>query len=536
MSGKSWYTDFRSHTKRFWSEKAGPNESREFALHLIKNSQHIFIAYSHRDLKLAKVLYRKVLSLRKSRPPESVFIDEEAFRPGSTVSRRAIETRIRAANLVIVLCGLDTWDSREVSNEIELAIAERDRRGIFLLPIIASSAVHKLPSALDFRIQAIRYDSLFPARKWIVRLTVTSVVLLVAGLIYLYIQREREAINHRISLYDTEIFSPLSVAQAELLEGILNDATHLKYDKAREEARRRLIRYPLARAKQKIGQWKHPVGIVSSRNSATVLAAFQRELVFVGHRANLEEITVVPIERGNCVAVAPDPKSGLFLVELQFENFADPMMANKVANGRVGDIEVVGAERAVFRVTPDGKKWDLLGKTLALRLHTGWGPQDTEPPKWYARGTEGEIRWEDLMWFNNRLHLKYISRTISPRASATFLSGTTSGAVLYDVAATDTFSISANTQDQELFAASERFLLLLTASGEHVEPLGRRFLHIPGLLDEYGFVMEHGGPTLLQKYAIHGQVAPPKLSPGLLSDDSNCLVAGDTFVDRSGTT
>jgi hypothetical protein len=141
----------------------------------IQTAETIFIAYSHSDRRIARRFYRAVIRLRKRHPSQTVFYDEFNVAPISAVSRALFERALKGSQLFIVLCGADTHGSAEVNREIALALD----CGIDILPITLKTKI-QFPPRLDFTVQAISLDRVFPFRlqQW---LAILSVALALVG-------------------------------------------------------------------------------------------------------------------------------------------------------------------------------------------------------------------------------------------------------------------------------------------------------------------------------------------------------------------
>ncbi|NIR32022.1 MAG: TIR domain-containing protein [Gammaproteobacteria bacterium] len=142
-----------------------PATSREAAVALVRDAKRLFIAYSHADLKRATDLHRRILRLRPESDPDTAFLDQASLRPGDSVAPEVVEARLREADLLLVLCGRDTAERPHVSREVALAL-ERQRAGdLTILPVILQPGV-RLPDGLDFRVQGIFAEVLFPELRW----------------------------------------------------------------------------------------------------------------------------------------------------------------------------------------------------------------------------------------------------------------------------------------------------------------------------------------------------------------------------------
>lgn len=76
---------------------------------------------------------------------------------------------------MIVLCGPDTPQRTEVQRELELGVELRNQGVLTILPIILKTGV-RLPSRIDYSIQAIQLTTLFPEILWI-RIVATTLML-----------------------------------------------------------------------------------------------------------------------------------------------------------------------------------------------------------------------------------------------------------------------------------------------------------------------------------------------------------------------
>jgi WD40 repeat protein len=149
--------------------------TRESAVQNIRRARHIFITYSHSDLRQAKNIQRRIVKLRRELDPETVFVDQMNLLPGEDISPAVIDSKLRGSDLMIVLCGPDTPQRTEVQRELELGAKLRKQGVLTILPIILKTGV-RLPSLIDYSIQAIQLTTLFPEILW-VRFSVTALTL-----------------------------------------------------------------------------------------------------------------------------------------------------------------------------------------------------------------------------------------------------------------------------------------------------------------------------------------------------------------------
>lgn len=147
-------------------ERGGrPATSRATALAIVRDAERIFIAYSHADLKQATDLHRRIVRLRRPADPQTTFLDQESLRPGQSVAPEVVEARLREADLLLVLCGRDTAERPHVTREVALALERQRENAQAILPIILRPGV-RLPDGLDFRVQGIFVEVLFPELRW----------------------------------------------------------------------------------------------------------------------------------------------------------------------------------------------------------------------------------------------------------------------------------------------------------------------------------------------------------------------------------
>lgn len=80
-------------------EKQTPNPltARESAVQRIRQADHIFIAYSHSDLRQAKNVQRRIVKLRNGLDPGTAFLDQLNLMPGEDVSPTVIDSKLRNA-------------------------------------------------------------------------------------------------------------------------------------------------------------------------------------------------------------------------------------------------------------------------------------------------------------------------------------------------------------------------------------------------------------------------------------------------------
>lgn len=153
-------------------------ETKQAAFSLLKNSQAIFIAYSHADLRAAKSLRGRFLKLRRGIDPASVFLDQDLLSPGSSVSPATIDAKIAAADLFVLVCGRTTPESIEVRRELDLALS-KEPAGLVILPVILRPGL-RLPQGVDYKIQGVFLWTLFPAILWTLLSAVATLVALLA--------------------------------------------------------------------------------------------------------------------------------------------------------------------------------------------------------------------------------------------------------------------------------------------------------------------------------------------------------------------
>ena len=151
--------------------------SRKAARSLLESAHHIVILYSSVDLRAVRGLRRRILRLRRSNTEVNVFLAAESLAPATDVSPEVIAREIARADLVVVVCGALTHASQFVRAEVEQALLQRRHGQTQILPIILKNGV-RLPEGLDFTVQAIHQDVLFPS----IRIVRAAILLLIVVL------------------------------------------------------------------------------------------------------------------------------------------------------------------------------------------------------------------------------------------------------------------------------------------------------------------------------------------------------------------
>jgi hypothetical protein len=142
-----------------------PATPREAAVTMLRDAQRIFIAYSHADVKRASDLHRRIARVRAAHPPDTTFLDQVSLRPGDSVAPEDVRARLLAADLMVILCGRDTAVRPHVAEEVALGLDRQSRGEMKILPIILRGGV-RLPDGLDYRVQGIFAEVLFPEIRW----------------------------------------------------------------------------------------------------------------------------------------------------------------------------------------------------------------------------------------------------------------------------------------------------------------------------------------------------------------------------------
>jgi hypothetical protein len=192
--------------------------ARKAAIEMLRNANEVFVAYSSQDLDTARDVRRRILALRTNKAQESVFLAAESLPAGEPVSPELVENALRSAHLFVVLCGRTTSHSLWVAREVEIALSMQSN-GFEILPVILKSGV-QLPKGLDFAIQGIHIEHLFPRLFWrrVMKVVVAMLlVVLTSSAIYLEYGRRRELsrgeIQRWLDIDATKDASPIDVGR-----------------------------------------------------------------------------------------------------------------------------------------------------------------------------------------------------------------------------------------------------------------------------------------------------------------------------------
>ena len=176
-----------------------PSTTRESALQSLRQAHHIFVSSSHSDLRQAKNIQRRIVKLRKGLDPQTVFLDQLNLHPGEDVSPLAIDSKLRDSDLMVVLCGPDTPQRTEVQRELELGTELRKQGALTILPIILKTGI-RLPSRIDYSIQAIQLTTLFPEILWLrIIVTTLSVAALLVAIIFAWRSNNDRLMAQRVN-------------------------------------------------------------------------------------------------------------------------------------------------------------------------------------------------------------------------------------------------------------------------------------------------------------------------------------------------
>jgi hypothetical protein len=158
-----------------------PHPSGKEGRDLIASADRLFIAYSHTDLRNARLFRRRALRLRAGKSEMSVFLDQDMLRPGENVTEQDIDKEIDSSDLFVILCGLDTGDRRQVNREVRRALERRSRGLLKILPVLLQARA-SIPNGIDFAIQAPFLTTIFPevARARIATVAFSAVLLTAA--------------------------------------------------------------------------------------------------------------------------------------------------------------------------------------------------------------------------------------------------------------------------------------------------------------------------------------------------------------------
>ena len=160
--------------------QAGADLTREAVFDAVRKAERIFICYAHADLRIARWIRGRVVRLRRPRSSDTVFLDQDSLVPGTPVTREMVEAALARADLALLICGATTAERREVAHELNIALERRSAGHLRLIPVIVKPHV-PLPAAVDYSIQGIFINRLFPERTY-TRLAVSALLLTLAVL------------------------------------------------------------------------------------------------------------------------------------------------------------------------------------------------------------------------------------------------------------------------------------------------------------------------------------------------------------------
>jgi Leucine-rich repeat (LRR) protein len=152
--------------------------TRDSATEAIRHAQRIFICYAHADLRVARWIRSRVVRLRRPRPPESVFLDQDSLVPGTVVTPDVIDAALSGSDLMLLLCGSATASRQEVRRELKIALELYRIGRLRLIPIMIKPHV-PLPAGVDYTIQGIFLNRLFPERTY-AQAAIVSLLLMLA--------------------------------------------------------------------------------------------------------------------------------------------------------------------------------------------------------------------------------------------------------------------------------------------------------------------------------------------------------------------
>ncbi len=169
--------------KGLFHKYAFSEEPRRHAHKILRGSRRIFIAYSHTDFRKATEVRKKIIKLRKDSNPNTVFLDQSSLKPGNSVTPVELQNELLNSDLLVVLCGRDTHQRRNVLQEIEHGIDLQSEGQLQILPIILKTGA-TLPKGIDFKIHGINVHVLFPSLYWLsILFWITSII---SSLLILY--------------------------------------------------------------------------------------------------------------------------------------------------------------------------------------------------------------------------------------------------------------------------------------------------------------------------------------------------------------
>lgn len=238
---------------------------RDRALTLLRTAKRIFIIYSNDDLSRASDLRRRILRLRGERKGDRVFLAAESLGVGQDVSPAAVRHEIARSELVVIACGELTAQSPFVADEVEQALAQRRANQTHILPVILKTGV-TLPAGIDYSIQAIHRQVLFPALRW-VPIAIAAGLVLAAAFSLTYFERARRAEARRAEQTARRLWAGAATAR-ERDDSLL--AAHLMAEAADSDASRpswenaAFVAQTLLRGPRLVAVLEHGGGVVGA--------------------------------------------------------------------------------------------------------------------------------------------------------------------------------------------------------------------------------------------------------------------------------
>lgn len=359
---------------------------RETALRRIRNAERIFIAYESGDLRMASDLRRRFRRMREGKPDDSVFLAAESLGVGADVTPALVESRLAESDLVVVACGVGTARSAFVQAEVAQALAQREAGKSSLLPIILKTGA-RLPSGLDFRVQAIHREVLFPGIRWS-RHSMGALVVLLVGLSLGQLRaRAVDGIDAELASPTMALTVPTDAGLVARLSGLRSRARSWGYVAAVRSIDATLARFASPEDRR---SWLPP-----DSNRIALAVDPSGTFLWIGYRSRVElyndsrqlvrtfdlrSFKPVSVKPGAWNAQGPpEERHPATLLRLQVDSRVEGAMAHVEYEGGAAkpggwEHEGVGNEREVLWLMPDAKTMVSLGFEAALEWVNGRSP------------------------------------------------------------------------------------------------------------------------------------------------------------------
>lgn len=378
----------------FGTGPGGAATTRDRARELVRCAEQVFVAYGHDDLSHARALRARLIGLRPGCPRDSVFLDQESLQPSRPIEPDVVDQRLESADLVVVVCGQNTCRGTEVLREVRRALERSRAGGCSVLPIILQPGV-RLPEGIDFRVQGIFLNHLFPRIGRVRQLVTGSIVVLMiaAGYLAWDVGQQTRARRHaEIDLAlreDERSRHPTNTTRRGTLELLAERARAVGYRVEEIVALRDAASVPEVRRELLPPRQDRQCVVVSGDGRSVVIghAASIELRAWCGELGASSEIDLRQITQvshggvrnpAKLVSLAPHPSSVDVLVEVEYEGFAVP------PEGDARDEATHGGERELFRLSIAARRMTSLGLTRTLEWKIGHDLDgDENGPSWW---------------------------------------------------------------------------------------------------------------------------------------------------------